>query len=57
MVCVAFAAMQAMDLYDVSEGYPSTVEALKRIKCPVLVTMAMGSVHIHSPNKVQEIFC
>ena len=40
--CASFGVMQAMDLYDVSDGYPSTVDALKRIKCPVLVTMSMS---------------
>ena len=33
--------MQAMDLYDVAEGYPSTVDALRRIKCPVLVNTSL----------------
>ena len=33
--------MQAMDLYDVAEGYPSTVDALRRIKCPVLVNISL----------------
>ena len=40
-VLCSLVAMQAMDLYDVAEGYPSTVGALKRIKCPVLVNMDM----------------
>ena len=44
-VLCSLVAMQAMDLYDVAEGYPSTVDALRRIKCPVLVNMEMCIMH------------
>ena len=37
--------LQTMDLYNVVEGYPSSVDALRRIKCTVLVNMAMCIMH------------
>ena len=45
--------MQAMDLFDMSNGYSSLEEGVQRVICPVLVnyhTCTHARTHTHTPK-------
>ena len=45
LVYVHVYTLQAMDLFDMSEGFSSLEEGVGRVKCPVLVSFS-PSLHI-----------